>query len=118
MDAPLAVGDSDGALSGTTELEVSALPDRPGLRASGEITAVTCSSWEDALAELARCHTDVSYIELSDVAYIDVSGATALAVTAMRLPAGRVVVESPPPSLPRVLEMFWPNLNRIEVTPR
>ncbi|WP_194813376.1 STAS domain-containing protein [Nocardia sp. XZ_19_385] len=100
-----------------TALEVMPLPDRPGVRASGEITAVTRSSWEDALAELAERHTDVSFIELSDVAFIDVSGATALAVTVMDLPAGRVVVERPPSHLPRVLEMFWPNL-RIEVTPR
>jgi hypothetical protein len=25
------------------------------------------------------------------------------------------VVENPPPQLPRVLEMFWPGLDRIEV---
>ncbi|MGV9823623.1 hypothetical protein [Nocardia xishanensis] len=118
MDAPLAVGESGQVLPATADLEVSPLPDRPGIRASGEITAVTRSSWEGALAELARRHTDVSYVELSDVAYIDVSGATALAVTAMGLSAGRMVVESPPSSLPRVLELFWPNLNRIEVTPR
>ena len=31
------------------------------------------------------------------------------------LPDGRVVVENPPPQLPRVLEMFWPGLDRIEV---
>ncbi|MFF4398392.1 hypothetical protein [Streptomyces sp. NPDC001480] len=43
------------------------------------------------------------------------AGVTALAVTAMNLPEGRVVVENPPPQLPRVLEMFWPGLDRIEV---
>ncbi|MCP2278791.1 STAS domain-containing protein [Nocardia amikacinitolerans] len=118
MDAPHAVGESERALPVPAELVVSPLLDRPGVRASGEITAVTRSPWEDALAELARRHTNVSYVELSDVAYIDVSGATALAVTVMSLSAGRVVVEHPPSSLPRVLEMFWPNLNRIEVTPR
>jgi hypothetical protein len=33
----------------------------------------------------------------------------------MNLPDGRFVVENPPPQLPRVLEMFWPGLDRIEV---
>ncbi|MCP2290662.1 STAS domain-containing protein [Nocardia amikacinitolerans] len=118
MDAPHAVGESERTVPLSAELAVSPLLDRPGVRASGEITAVTRSSWEDALAELARRHTNVSYVDLSNVAYIDVSGTTALAVTAMSLPVGRVVVENPPSSLSRVLEMFWPNLNRIEVTPR
>ncbi|GAB2630911.1 STAS domain-containing protein [Nocardia goodfellowii] len=99
-------------------LEVKPLPDRPGLRASGEITAVTRSSWEGALAELARRHADVSFVELSEVEFVDVSGATALAVTALNLTAGRVVIERPPSHLSRVLELFWPNLHRIEVTPR
>jgi hypothetical protein len=36
-------------------------------------------------------------------------------VDGLNLPDGRVVVENPPPQLPRVLEMFWPGLDRIEV---
>ena len=51
----------------------------------------------------------------SEGAFIAVAGVTARAVTAMNLPHGRVVVEHPPPQLPRVLEMFWPGLDRIEV---
>jgi anti-anti-sigma regulatory factor len=54
-------------------------------------------------------------VELSDVVFVDVAGVSALAITAMNLPGGRVVVEHPPPQLPRVLEMFWPGLDRIEV---
>ena len=49
------------------------------------------------------------------MAFVDVAGVTALAVTAMNLPEGTVVVENPPPQLPRVLELFWPGLDRIEV---
>ncbi|MDQ0577977.1 hypothetical protein [Streptomyces rishiriensis] len=41
-------------------------------------------------------------MELADVAFVDVAGVTALAVTAMNLHDGRVVVENPPPQLPRV----------------
>ncbi|MFI8194536.1 STAS domain-containing protein [Streptomyces sp. NPDC085946] len=105
-------------MPGEVVLEVSPLPGLPGIRASGEISAVTRSSWEAALAELTRRHTDVSYVELSEVVFVDVAGVTALATTAMKLPTGRVVVQHPPPQLPRLLEMFWPNLQRVEVAPR
>jgi anti-anti-sigma factor len=99
-------------------LEVSLLPGRSGIRARGEISEVTRPRWEQALSELARRHEVVSYVELSDVTFVDVAGVTALAVTAMHLPDGRVVVENPPPQLPRMLDMFWPSLRRIEVAPR
>ncbi|TKT04815.1 STAS domain-containing protein [Streptomyces lasalocidi] len=109
------MGGSAPAESGRAALEVSLLRGRAGIRARGEINGVTRPSWEQALSELARRHAGVSYVELSDVAFVDVAGVTALAVTAMNLPDGRVVVENPPPQLPRVLEMFWPGLDRIEV---
>ncbi|MFF6914357.1 STAS domain-containing protein [Streptomyces sp. NPDC012466] len=115
MDAPHVVRGPTPAESGRAALEVSPLPGRSGLRARGEISALTRPSWEQALSELVRRHADVSYVELSDVAFVDVAGVTALAVTAMNLPDGRVVVENPPPQLPRVLEMFWPGLDQIEV---
>ncbi|CAM5393941.1 STAS domain-containing protein OS=Streptomyces tendae OX=1932 GN=GUR47_05475 PE=4 SV=1 [Streptomyces tendae] len=99
-------------------LDVGPLPGRPGIRASGEINVSTRLSWENALTELSRQHTDVSYVELSGVRFVDVAGVTALAVTALNLPVGRVVVERPPPQLPRVLDLFWPSLHRIEVAPR
>ncbi|MER5831406.1 STAS domain-containing protein [Streptomyces sp. NPDC002130] len=115
MDAPHVAG-GPPAVPGSAALEVSPLPGgRPGIRARGEISVLTRPSWEQALSKLARRHAGVSYVELSDVAFVDVAGVTALAVTAMNLPDGRFVVENPPPQLPRVLEMFWPGLDRIEV---
>ncbi|MET9502650.1 STAS domain-containing protein [Streptomyces sp. NPDC006259] len=102
---------------GNAVLEVSPLSGRAGIRVSGEINMTTRPSWEGALAELARRHADVSYVELSHVRFVDVAGVSALAVTAMNLPGGRVVVESPPPQLPRVLALFWPTLHGIEVAP-
>lgn len=114
MDAPH-VGVPRAALR-RVALEVSPLPGgRSGIRVRGEINVVTRPSWERALSELARRHAGVSYMELSDVGFVDVAGVTALAVTAMNLPEGRVVVENPPPQLPRVLGLFWPGLDRIEV---
>ncbi|MCT9011505.1 STAS domain-containing protein [Streptomyces rhizosphaerihabitans] len=116
MDAPHAVGGAGAVAPGKVALEVSPLPGgRSGIRARGEISALTRPSWEQALTELARRHAGVSYVELADVVFVDVAGVSALAITAMNLPGGRVVVEHPPPQLPRVLEMFWPGLDRIEV---
>ncbi|MFF9061251.1 STAS domain-containing protein [Streptomyces sp. NPDC014882] len=103
---------------GGSVLEVIPLSGRAGIRVSGEIGAATRGSWEGALADLARRHADVSYVELSRVGFVDVAGVSALAVTAMNLPGGRVVVECPPPQLPRVLALFWPSMHGIEVAPR
>ncbi|MGX1273091.1 STAS domain-containing protein [Streptomyces phaeoluteigriseus] len=103
---------------GGAVLEVSPLSGRAGIRVSGEISVTTRPSWEGALAELARRHADVSYVELSRVGFVDVAGVSALAVTAMNLPGGRVVLEYPPAQLTRVLALFWPALQGIEVAPR
>ncbi|MEU2561558.1 STAS domain-containing protein [Streptomyces longispororuber] len=118
MDALHTVGGSGPVVPGRAALEVSPLSGRAGIRASGEICEVTRPSWERALAEMSRHHEGVSYVELSQVDFVDVAGVSALAVTAMNLSDGRVVVEHPPPQLPRVLGMFWPGLDRIEVAPR
>ncbi|MGW1957004.1 STAS domain-containing protein [Streptomyces sp. NPDC001920] len=111
-------GGGPAPVPGGAVLEVRPLPGRPGIRVSGEISASTLPSWERALTELARRHTDVSYVELSEVGFVDVAGVSAFAVTAMNLADGRIVVEEPPPHLLRVLELFWPGLPGIEVAPR
>ncbi|MFI1506035.1 STAS domain-containing protein [Streptomyces sp. NPDC020597] len=118
MNAPQRVGGFRLPHGGTAVLEVIPLPGRPGIRARGEISPVTRSPWEEALAGLARRHAGVSYVELSEVGFVDVAGVAALAVTVLGLPDGRVVVEHPPPQVPRVLSLFWPDLHRIEVSPR
>ncbi|MFI7294553.1 STAS domain-containing protein [Streptomyces sp. NPDC050121] len=110
--------DRFGPVHGGAVLEVGPLSGRPGIRARGEINEATRSPWEEALAGLARQHGDVSYVELSEVGFVDVAGVTALAVTALALRGGRVVVEHPPPQVPRVLGLFWPSLSRIEVASR
>lgn len=79
---------------------------------------ITRPSWEQALKDLARTHTDVSFVELSGLMFIDVGGAAALAVTAQRLRTGRIVVDRPPPELERILDMFWPDIAMIEVAGR
>jgi anti-anti-sigma factor len=103
--------------TGEAELEVTPLSGRTGIRARGEISAGTRPCWEEALEGFRRRHRDVSHVELSQVDFIDVAGVAALAVAAMEL-SGKVVVENPPPQLQRILELFWPGLDRIEVAPR
>ncbi|MEU2114361.1 STAS domain-containing protein [Streptomyces sp. NPDC016459] len=84
----------------------------------GEVNVVSRPSWEDALTTMARRHTDVSYVEMSGLQFVDVAGVAALAVTAQNLPKGRIVLEDPPSELRRVLDMFWPDLSTIEVAQR
>ncbi|MFF4139551.1 STAS domain-containing protein [Streptomyces mirabilis] len=113
MDGSVAVPSSSGAA-----LEVACLSGLSGFRASGEIGVITRASWDQALQRLARTHTDVSFVDLSGVTSIDVGGAAALAVTAQNLDTGRIVVDRPPPELPRILDMFWPGVPTIEVAAR
>ncbi|WP_369275568.1 STAS domain-containing protein [Streptomyces sp. R11] len=98
------------------ELTVSPLTGDRGWRAAGEITLATRRDWEQMLDGLARSGAPVCHLELSAVTFADVAGVSALAVTAHDLPPGRrIVVERPPASMRRVLEMFWPKLHAIEV---
>ncbi|MDW4903883.1 STAS domain-containing protein [Streptomyces sp. ADMS] len=100
-------------------LRLRPLPDRAGWRAVGEITSATCPAWEQTLEQLTRRNELVCHLEMSAVTFVDVAGASALAVAAQRLPAGRrIVVERPPSALRCLLEMFWPDLSVIEVVAR
>ncbi|MER5435457.1 hypothetical protein [Streptomyces sp. NPDC002588] len=110
---PVRAPSRDGAV-----LEIRSLSGRPGIRAAGEINVITRSSWEEALETLASGHTDVSFVELSGLTFIDMGGTAALAVTAQQLGTGRIVLERPPPELGRVLGIFWPGLSTIEVAGR
>jgi hypothetical protein len=107
-----------GSPRGGAVLEIRSLPGRPGIRAAGEINVITRLFWEQGLEDLARLHTEVSFVELSDLMSIDVGGTAALAVTAQRLGSGRIVVDRPPPELERILHIFWPGHTGIEVAGR
>jgi anti-anti-sigma regulatory factor len=98
-------------------LTVSPLPGRGGVRAVGEIGLTTHETWRRALEEAVREGEGVCDLELSEVTFVDVAGAGALADVAGRLPEGRrLVLHRPPPTLQRVLELFWPDLTAIEVS--
>ncbi|GHE83534.1 STAS domain-containing protein [Streptomyces fumanus] len=98
-------------------LTVSPLPGRGGVRAAGEIGLTTHETWRRALEEAVREGEAVYDLELSEVTFVDVAGVGVLADAARRLPEGRrFVLHRPPPTLRRVLELFWPDLTAIEVS--
>ncbi|WP_405719762.1 STAS domain-containing protein [Streptomyces sp. NBC_01537] len=98
-------------------LDIRPLADRHGVRASGEVCLPTYVAWERALDELVGHDGDV-HLELSAITYVDVAGATAMAAAAGRLGEGRrMVLHRPPQVLRRTLQIFWPGLTAIEVTP-
>ncbi|MFI5688345.1 STAS domain-containing protein [Streptomyces sp. NPDC051636] len=98
-------------------LRVRPLPGRTGVQAAGEVSLTTRGIWERALEEAVREDEDVYHLELSAVTFVDVAGVDALAGAAQRLGDGRrIVLDRPPPALPRLLELFWPGLRTIEVS--
>ncbi|MGW0816021.1 STAS domain-containing protein [Streptomyces viridiviolaceus] len=111
---------SDGACP--PGLTVSPLIGRRGVRAAGEVGLSTHATWQRALEQAVREGADgegedVYHLELSAVTFVDVAGADVLVSAAQRLPDGRrLVLDRPPPTLRRVLEMFWPDLSTIEVS--
>jgi ABC-type transporter Mla MlaB component len=104
--------------TGTTPwLTVSRLSGRSGVRAEGEVGLATQVIWERTLAQAVRARADVYRLELSAVTYVDVAGADALAAAARRLDEGRLIeLYRPPTPLSRVLDLFWPGLEGIEVS--
>jgi anti-anti-sigma regulatory factor len=117
VDVPVdAEGRPSVSSHGVTGLEVSPLPGRAGVRAVGEVNAATRLVWSEMLGQLARQGEDVVHVDMSQVIFIDVAGVTDLAMAAQSLRGeGRIVVQDPPPQVPRVLELFWPGLGGIEV---
>ncbi|MEV7197027.1 STAS domain-containing protein [Streptomyces sp. NPDC093510] len=98
-------------------LTVRPLKGRAGLEVAGEVCLPTQPVWERALEQVPRQQRAPYHLELSALTFIDVAGATALAVAAQNLGGGQwLVLDSPPPALTRLLELFWPDLSAIEVS--
>ncbi|MFG2500950.1 STAS domain-containing protein [Streptomyces sp. NPDC048441] len=97
-------------------LKVYPLSDRPGVRAVGEISRPTLATWERALEQIAHQRSRAVYVDLAAVSFIDVAGASALAITAQGLEADqRIMVDRPPFELERLLDLFWPGLPTLEM---
>ncbi|MFD8303284.1 STAS domain-containing protein [Streptomyces sp. NPDC059690] len=97
-------------------LTVFPLPDGAGLRVGGEVGFATLAQWEGALSCAARDSRPVYRLELSALTFVDVAGTDALAAAAQSLDEGRrIVLQQPPTSLRRLLDLFWPGIPTIEV---
>ncbi|MEU1040657.1 STAS domain-containing protein [Streptomyces sp. NPDC005551] len=106
----------DSRQLGAAILHSYALVERPGIRMVGEISPPTRPVWRKALGQLASQSDHVCFLELSAITFVDVAGAAELARTAQSLQGKRrLVLEQPPPELERILQMFWPDLLKIEV---
>ncbi|MEV6026030.1 STAS domain-containing protein [Streptomyces sp. NPDC052036] len=99
------------------QLEAHPLPGRPGVRVVGEVTLDTRRVWREALGLLMRQEGTPLHMELSELAFIDVAGVTDLVTAARSRPEAHIVVHRPPPQLTRVLDIFWPGTDGIEVAP-
>ncbi|WP_225821668.1 STAS domain-containing protein [Streptomyces naphthomycinicus] len=100
-------------------LRVHPLTDRPGWQAIGEITLTAQRAWVQTLHQLVLRDEEACHLDLSAVTFVDVAGVSALAAAAQDLPQGRrIVLEDPPAVLRRVLHLFWPDLDAIEVVVR
>ncbi|MFF7789069.1 STAS domain-containing protein [Streptomyces sp. NPDC007991] len=98
-------------------LAVFPLSGRQGVRAAGEVVLTTRAIWEGVLEQAVHEDEDVYYLELSDVTFVDVAGAGALATAAGQLGEGRrFVVRRPPRALRRTLDLLWPGHAGIEVS--
>lgn len=86
-----------------------------GVRVAGEIDLVTRQAWAELLADLGAAGEDIE-LDLSEVSFIDVGGATLLARAALRLPPGRRLrVHHPPLGLRYLLDLLWGPLTTIEM---
>lgn len=84
--------------------------------AKGEVGVGTRPMWQEALCRLSLRSESCLYVEMSRLTFIDVAGVTDLAMTARSLSGDRLLVlEQPPPQVPRILDLFWSGLGGIEV---
>ncbi|AKJ08506.1 hypothetical protein ABB07_00080 [Streptomyces incarnatus] len=117
MDVPLETeGHCAVPSHGGAWLEVRPLLERPGVYAKGEVGVGTRPMWQEALCRLSLRSESCLYVEMSRLTFIDVAGVTDLAMTARSLSGDRLLVlEQPPPQVPRILDLFWSGLGGIEV---
>ena len=98
-------------------LRFSPLDGATGMRVAGEIDLVTRAAWADVLAYLADLGEDVD-LDLTDVTFIDVGGATLLDRTGRRMEPRRLVVHGPPAGLRSLVELLWGPLSAIVIDDR
>lgn len=87
------------------QLTITPVYDPDGLRVDGDVDLSNAAAWQSAL-ELIAGRADEVRLDLAGLGFIDLQGVRALARTAAGLADGhRLVVDSAPPELPRMLRL-------------
>ncbi|MFD8246634.1 STAS domain-containing protein [Nocardia sp. NPDC059691] len=103
------------AAPGPSTLRTSRICSPPGLRCAGSVDFTTRETWREAVSELTARDHDV-HLDLSGLSFIDTYGTSILVEAATRSSeVRRIVVHRPPAMMLRVLAVFWPSLQTIEV---
>ena len=98
-----------------TALTITPMVGSAGLRLIGDIDLATAAALAEALDELVHGDGDV-HLDLAQLQFVDVSGASVMIAAATRLGADRaIVLHNPPSVLSRLLERFWPDAAGIRV---
>ena|SRR6266511_2670830 len=101
----------------TTHLLIVSGDGRPGWQLIGEVDLATRSVLQAALHRAVEGTGDIE-LDLAELAFIDVGGATVLADAAQRLGAGRrLVLHNPSPMLRRIIELGWGPVPGLELRP-
>ncbi len=116
--APSTGGETAPSTGGeTTHLLIVSGDGRPGWQLIGEVDLATRSVLQAALHRAVEGTGDIE-LDLAELAFIDVGGATVLADAAQRLGAGRrLVLHNPSPMLRRIIELGWGPVPGLELRP-
>jgi hypothetical protein len=108
-------GSIDATATGDGGLAIASLPDRFGLRLTGDADLSTREALETALDRLAGCDDDV-HLELAGLAFADVGAVTVLVHAAGRRPPGRrIVLHDAPVTLRQIMTLLWGSVPAIEM---
>lgn len=96
-------------------LTITPMIGRAGLRLIGDIDLATAAGLAKSLDELVHGAGDV-HLDLAELQFVDVSGASVVVSAATRLSADRtLVLHNAPPVLSQILNRFWPDAAGIQV---
>lgn len=96
-------------------LTIRPMAGSAGWRLVGDVDLATATVLAAALDEFAHADGDL-HLDLADLTFVDVSGASVVVAAAGRLSADRaIVLHDPPPVLNRILDRFWPDAAGIQV---
>ncbi|HEX2300284.1 MAG TPA: STAS domain-containing protein [Pseudonocardiaceae bacterium] len=89
-------------------LTITPMTDSAGLCLVGDIDLATAAALAAALDDLVQGDGDI-HLDLAELQFVDLSGASVMVSAATRLgPDRAIVLHNPPPVLSQMLQRFWP----------